>query len=238
MKKILSILTFFLLFSLLATGIQITELRSAGTIEKFRLFTIALDKTSYKIGEKVKITDVQPIYFQCDEGVTVWVFLKQGDSILERTGQKLGKIGYVDGFISVTQGTSYLSAGTYTIESLWQCGNNIYIDKNGDAQPLTPKAYSSRKSFTLVNEKTTPPKQECPLSECPMGYKQVNWNSPGCKCQLAFQDGDGKCNIGEPQGTLDCSKPNTPSPTSSSNKLLFIFGGVVFLVGAYFALKK
>lgn len=238
MKKLLVALTIFVMVSVLVSALQITELRTAQPYERLRLFTIALDKTTYKIGETVKMTDVQPIYFQCNEGLEVVVKLKKDSSEIERKTIPIGVAGFMDGYISVNQPTSSLGAGSFSFETLWKCGN-VYADRNGDAQPLTPNSFSNKKSFTIVTETTTPPKQECPLSECPMGYKQIDWNSKDCKCQLAFQDGDGKCDIGEPKGTVDCTQPNNTTTASIlSNKIILLLAGAVFIFGGYFVFIK
>ncbi|MCK9370187.1 hypothetical protein M0R04_09805 [Candidatus Dojkabacteria bacterium] len=199
------------IFALLLVGalVPALEITQIYTLDKKTLTqelqSIVTDKSTYTKGQVAKIEDFQDINAYC-QMLQGQFKLKSGSSVLESKSFTLGTAGYMTAFYELSQDTTNLNAGTYTIESRWFCdgqelGQDGYIDSNKDPSISTFKV-------TSPSGGGDPPVQTC-SKQCNIGYKLINPSSADCYCEQQYTLDNGVCELGEPVASRDCEEKLT-----------------------------
>lgn len=193
-----------LLSSSLVIALDIRQIYTIETIDR-GLFVQAFlitdsegnQKTSFKVGEIVTIAEGQLVDENCNL-LTVALRLKRGSQTVNTFDKGFGQAGYQTAFYEITQDTSALSTGTYTIETQFFCDGQ----KLNQAGRIDSSADPNIATFKVISTTSPPPAPSC-SKVCNTGQKLIDSNSASCFCENQWTAGDGKCDLGEISADCD-----------------------------------
>lgn len=169
---------------------------------------IQSDKGTYVPGEYATIQLYQDINANCEKLISDFKVYDPGGKQVSSLRTNMGSAGYMTAYVKVSQKIlETFVSGQYTLVSDWECTISGQTKSLGTDGYFDERDIDERFRFTVLNEEgqDVPQPLTCNLN-CDVGRKLVNPESQSCYCQDTWKADDGKCDLGEPTVTADCTK--------------------------------